>query len=85
MSALAINYLFFGLRKAALESRRGVAEPFVMLFRAFVDAYADGSTDRELFEVIPPFLAFRWSSGTLAGIRRWPPGLAKRCSGSRGP
>jgi aminoglycoside phosphotransferase (APT) family kinase protein len=35
VSAVGINYLFFGLRNAALESRRGVAEPF-LAFRALV-------------------------------------------------
>lgn len=75
VSALAINYLFFGLRRAALEARRGVAEPFVTLFRAFIDAYVEGSNDRELFEVMPPFLAFR---ALVIGHPRWYPALARR-------
>jgi aminoglycoside phosphotransferase (APT) family kinase protein len=74
VSALAINYLFFGLRKAALENRRGVAEPFVVLFDAFMQAYFEESKDHELFEVIPPFLAFR---SLVIGHPRWYPSLAE--------
>src|SRR3990172_4956154 len=59
VSALGINYLFFGLRRSAAEGRGGVAEPFLALFRAFLDAYLDASGDRELLEVLPPFFAFR--------------------------
>ena len=73
VSALGINYLFFGLRKAALDDRRGVALPFVTLFDAFVDAYTDESKDRALFEVMPPFLAFR---ALVIGHPRWYPSLA---------
>jgi hypothetical protein len=75
VSALGINYLFFGLRKAALEGRRGVAEPFVTLFDAFVTSYDDGSNDHELFETIPPFLAFR---ALVIGHPRWYPALTRR-------
>jgi hypothetical protein len=74
VSALGINYLFFGLRRAALETRRGVAEPFVTLFNAFLEAYADVSKDRELLEVMPPFLAFR---ALVIGHPRWYPALAR--------
>jgi hypothetical protein len=73
VSALGINFLFFGLRKAARETRRGVAEPFLTLFREFVGAYAEASRDRELLEVIPPFLAFR---ALVIGHPRWYPSLA---------
>ena len=72
VSALGINYLFFGLRKAALERRRGVAEPFVTLFDAFMRAYTDASSDRELLEVMPPFFAFR---ALVIGHPRWYPSL----------
>jgi hypothetical protein len=75
VSALGINYLFFGLRKAALETRRGVAEPFVTLFQAFLGAYTEASRDPELFEVMPPFLAFR---ALVLGHPRWYPTLARR-------
>jgi hypothetical protein len=73
VSALGINYLFFGLRKAVADGRRGVAEPFVTLFRAFLDAYTEASHDRELLEVMPPFLAFR---ALVIGHPRWYPALA---------
>jgi hypothetical protein len=72
VSALGINYLFFGLRKGALENRRGVAEPFVTLFHAFLQAYVDASSDRELLEVMPPFFAFR---ALVIGHPRWYPSL----------
>jgi hypothetical protein len=73
VSALAINYLFFGLRRAAMETRHGVAEPFLTLFRVFLDEYLEVSKDRELLEVIPPFLAFR---ALVIGHPRWYPALA---------
>jgi hypothetical protein len=73
VSALGVNYLFFGLRKAAREGRHGVAEPFVTLFDAFVAAYDEGANDPELFEVMPPFLAFR---ALVIGHPRWYPSLA---------
>jgi len=73
VSALGINYLFFGLRKAALGGRRGVAEPFLTLFKLFLDAYLADSGDGELLEVMPPFLAFR---ALVIGHPRWYPTLA---------
>jgi Phosphotransferase enzyme family len=79
VSALGINYLFFGLRKAALETRRGVAEPFVTLFDAFLQSYDEESNDRELFEVMPPFLAFR---ALVIGHPRWYPALTVRTRGA---
>lgn len=75
VSALGINYLFFGLRKAALETRRGVAEPFLTLFRAFLSTYLEASRDHELLEVMPPFLAFR---ALVIGHPRWYPTLTER-------
>ena len=73
VSALGINYLFFGLRKAAREAHRGVAEPFLTLFELFLDAYLRDSGDHELLEVMPPFLAFR---ALVIGHPRWYPTLA---------
>jgi hypothetical protein len=73
VSALSINYLFFGLRRSAAEGRGGVAEPFLALFRAFLDAYLDASGDRELLEVLPPFFAFR---ALVIAHPRWYPTLS---------
>jgi Ser/Thr protein kinase RdoA (MazF antagonist) len=56
VAALAINYLFYGLRKQASS---GSAEPFRYLFRTFVETYLEASGDAELPDVLPPFLAFR--------------------------
>jgi hypothetical protein len=59
VAALAINYLFFGLRKSAAVGARGVAEPFDTLHRVFIEAYREASGDGDLGAVLPPFLAFR--------------------------
>jgi aminoglycoside phosphotransferase (APT) family kinase protein len=75
VSALGINYLFFGLRKAAADGHRGVAEPFGTLFRAFLDTYLEETRDQELWDVIPPFLAFR---ALVIAHPRWYPMLAPR-------
>jgi hypothetical protein len=75
VSALAINYLFFGLRRAAGEGRPGVAQPFVTLFRDFLAAYLEESRDEDLWDVIPPFLAFR---ALVIAHPRWYPSLAPR-------
>jgi hypothetical protein len=75
VSALGINYLFFGLRKAAADGHRGVAEPFGTLFRAFLGTYREETRDQELWDVIPPFLAFR---ALVIGHPRWYPMLAPR-------
>ena len=73
VAALAINYLFFGLRRAAREGRPGaVAEPFLGLFRTFLDAYMAASQDQELYEVLPPFFAFR---AFVLAHPRWYPSL----------
>jgi hypothetical protein len=73
VAALAVNYLFFGLRRSALEGARGVAEPFVGLFRRFLDAYLSRAEDPELLEVIPPFFAFR---ALVIAHPRWYPTLS---------
>lgn len=73
VSALGINYLFFGLRKAAVDAEQQVAEPFLTLFRLFLDAYLRHSGDQELLEVMPPFLAFR---ALVIAHPRWYPTLA---------
>jgi Ser/Thr protein kinase RdoA (MazF antagonist) len=86
VAALSINYIFFGLRKGAAANREGVAEPFVTLFRAFLDAYAGVRADEGLGAVLPPFLAFRalviahprWYPTLTAGTRRALIGFAQR-------
>jgi Ser/Thr protein kinase RdoA (MazF antagonist) len=70
VAALAVNYLFFGLRARAAG---GDPEPFRTLFRVFMDTYVRTSGDGELCEVIPPFLAFR---ALVLAHPRWYPGLA---------
>jgi len=52
VAALAINFLFYGLRSPA-------AEPFHFLFCTFLETYLRESHDREILETLPPFLAFR--------------------------
>ena len=52
VAALAINYLFYGLRAR-------MSQPFRFLFGAFLETYLRESHDREILEVLPPFLAFR--------------------------
>jgi hypothetical protein len=73
VSALGINYLFFGLRRSASDGREGVAEPFLGLFRTFLDTYLEASDDAELLEVLPPFFAFR---AVVIAHPRWYPTLA---------
>jgi Phosphotransferase enzyme family len=73
MTALGINYLFFGLRKSALGQRDGVAEPFLGLFQEFLNAYLEAAGDRELLAVAPPFFAFR---ALVIAHPRWYPNLA---------
>jgi Phosphotransferase enzyme family len=75
VSALAINYLFFGLQKSAADGASGVAEPLRSLFDAFLDSYLARSGDSELFEVLPPFFAFR---ALVIAHPRWYPDLADR-------
>jgi hypothetical protein len=72
VAALGINYLFFGMRKAARQGRRGVAEPFRRLFSGFLSAYIETSRDYEVLETLPPFLAFR---ALVVAHPRWYPQL----------
>ena len=52
-----------------------MAEPFGTLFRAFLGTYLEETRDQELWDVIPPFLAFR---ALVIGHPRWYPMLAPR-------
>ena len=54
VAAMAINYLFFALRKDG-----SVSGPFVELLSLFWDCYREASGDAELAEVIAPHFAFR--------------------------
>jgi hypothetical protein len=73
VSALGINYLFFGLRRSAHDGGAGVAEPFLGLFRTFLETYLEASGDTELLEVLPPFFAFR---AVVIAHPRWYPTLS---------
>ena len=59
VAALAVNYLFFGMRREDRSEGVGVAEPFRALFDTFLREYLMASGDYELLETLPPFLAFR--------------------------
>ena len=69
VAALAINYLFFGLRRRAA---RCDIEPFLTLFRIFLETYLKASGDTELCKLMPPFLAFR---ALVIAHPRWYPTL----------
>lgn len=73
VAALAINYLFFGMRKADGLGERGVAEPFRTLFHEFLTTYIAVSRDYEILETLPPFLAFR---ALVLAHPRWYPDLS---------
>jgi Ser/Thr protein kinase RdoA (MazF antagonist) len=70
VTALAVNYLFFGVRKS---EGAGVAEPFATLFRTFLEVYLQETGDDELTEVLPPFFAFR---ALVIASPRWYPTLS---------
>jgi len=72
VSALSVNYLFFGVRKGPAGGGGGVAEPFATLFHVFLESYLEASGDRELLEVLPPFFAFR---ALVIAHPRWYPDL----------
>jgi Phosphotransferase enzyme family len=59
VAALAVNYLFFGMRREDEMGDLGVAQPFRVLFERFLQAYVMASGDYEIFETLPPFFAFR--------------------------
>ncbi len=74
VAALAVNYLFFGLRRGDAEGRGGVRGPFLDLYSAFVDTYVSESGDGALGETLPPFLAFR---ALVIAHPRWYPTLSE--------
>lgn len=67
VAAMAINYVFFAISNADAW-RRGLGE----LWRAFWGEYLEASGDRELLEVVAPFLAWR---GLVVSNPRFYPGL----------
>jgi aminoglycoside phosphotransferase (APT) family kinase protein len=67
VAALAINYVFFAVSSAGAW-RRGLGE----LWRSFWGEYLQASGDRELLEVVAPFLAWR---GLVVCNPRWYPAL----------
>jgi Ser/Thr protein kinase RdoA (MazF antagonist) len=75
VSALAVNYLFFGLRKSDASDQTGVAQPFLTLFDRFLSTYLATSGDRELLEVLPPFFAFR---ALVIAHPRWYPTISEK-------
>jgi aminoglycoside phosphotransferase (APT) family kinase protein len=77
VAALAVNYLFFGLRRADAAGRPlrlADGGPFATLFRAFLDVYLRQSGDAELLEALPPFFAFR---ALVIAHPRWYPTLSE--------
>ena len=74
-AALAVNYLFFGLRKSAWRNEDGIAEPFLDLFQTFLDAYRTATGDEEILDALPPFFLFR---ALVIAHPRWYPNLAER-------
>jgi hypothetical protein len=72
VSALGVNYLFFGVRKGDADGSGCLSEPFATLFHVFLDSYLEASRDRELLEVLPPFFAFR---ALVIAHPRWYPDL----------
>ena len=73
VAALGINYLFFGIQKSARAGGGRVDEPFLQLFRTFLDTYVAASGDAEVLQTLPPFLAFR---ALVIAHPRWYPDLA---------
>jgi hypothetical protein len=54
VACLAVNYIYFALKE------RGCFDgPFAELFRLFLESYFTETEDRDMLELIQPFLAFR--------------------------
>ena len=54
MTALAINYIFFSIKK-----HNDIAGPYLEGLKLFFDEYVRLSGDYEIYEVLAPFFAFR--------------------------
>jgi hypothetical protein len=72
VAALAVNYLFFGLRRGS-DDDDTVSEPFDTLFQTFMETYLHDSGDQEILEVLPPFFTFR---ALVIAHPRWYPTLS---------
>jgi hypothetical protein len=73
VAALAVNYLFFGIRAMTTSAGRRSVEAFRRLFQRFLGAYLAASGDADLVDTLPPFFAFRL---LVVAHPRWYPGLA---------
>jgi hypothetical protein len=70
VTAMTINYLFFGLLKT---DGKEVDKEFKELFNLFFDTYLEKSSDDELLKVIQPFFAFR---GLVVASPVWYPNIS---------
>jgi len=70
VTAMTINYLFFGLLKT---DGRELDRDFKELFDQFFDVYLRETSDYELLEVIQPFYAFR---GLVVASPIWYPNIS---------
>ncbi len=62
VSAMTINYLFFGLLKT---DGNEIDKEFKQLYETFFEVYLDKSGEYELLEVIPPFYALCARNGKI--------------------
>jgi hypothetical protein len=69
VTAMTINYVFYSLQKHG-----ELAGAFERLFRLFWDNYLRGTGDKEIFDVVQPFYAWR---GLVVASPVWYPGLSK--------
>lgn len=70
ITAMTINYLFFGLIKT---DGKEVDKDFKRLFELFFSVYLDKTGDYDLLKVIQPFYAFR---GLVVASPLWYPGIS---------
>jgi hypothetical protein len=70
VTAMTINYLFFGLLKT---DGKELDKDFKELFELFFDTYLEKTGDYELLEVIQPFYAFR---GLVVASPVWYPNIS---------
>jgi len=70
LSAMTINYLFFGLLKT---DGKEIDEDFKKLYELFFDLYLEKTGDYDLLKVIQPFYAFR---GLVVASPVWYPDIS---------